>query len=93
MKSSSRLLAMTMPEHRRREQRQEREEAREVLVVRHVAGAVDEDQRADERDHHEHHRRERIEHPAELEHTRVACRELQPGEVEELPSRRHARCV
>ncbi len=69
-------------EHRAREQRQEAEEAREVLVVRHVADAVDEDQRADKRDHHQASRPSADRAPSPAAPIRFAS--LEPVEVEDL---------
>ena len=68
-------------EHGGGKEREKTEEAREVFVVRHVADAVDENQKPDERHHHEHDRSERIEHPTEAQR---AFAELQPGEILEF---------
>ena len=60
------------------EEAEEAEEPGEVRILMHVAGAEDEDQRADEGDHHAHERREWIEQPAEAQRVRS---EVKPGEV------------
>ena len=52
MKSSSRLFDDDDAEHGGGEQREETKEAREIFVVRHVADAVDKNQKPDERHHH-----------------------------------------
>ena len=49
--------------------------------MRHVAHAVDGNQKPDDRDHHKHDRSQRIENPAEAQR---AFTELQPDEILEL---------
>jgi hypothetical protein len=66
-------------QHRSCKQAQEAEKPREVLVVRHVAGGVDENEQAHKANHHQHHGRQRIENPPEID---VGRADANPGKVD-----------